>query len=188
MALTEKDKNLLLRCLGRKDGAWEDFVDRFTGLVVHVVVSTTSQRGASISPEDRDDLVAEVFLAIVKSDFAVLRHFRGQSSLATYLAVIARRVVVASLARRGDQPPTHTEVTTEVASTAAGPSHQAENREQVQRVLQSLDSPAREAVRLYYLENCSYREISQQLGIPVNSLGPLLARARQQAGQLWQWS
>jgi RNA polymerase sigma-70 factor (ECF subfamily) len=32
---------------------------------------------------------------------------------------------------------------------------------------------------MYYLEGRSYEEISGQLGIPVNSIGPLLSRARQ---------
>ncbi len=40
MALSEIDRNLLDRCLQRKPRAWEDFVDRFMGLVVHVVSHT----------------------------------------------------------------------------------------------------------------------------------------------------
>ena len=47
-----------------------------------------------LSPEDRDDLCSEVFLNVIKDDFAILRRFRGQSSLATYLTVVTRRIVV----------------------------------------------------------------------------------------------
>ena len=54
---------------------------------------TAQARSVRLAPEDRDDLCAEVFLAIIKNDFAVLRNFRGQSSLATYLTVVARRIV-----------------------------------------------------------------------------------------------
>ena len=42
----------------------------------------------------------EVFLTALKNDFAVLRNFRGKSSLATYLTVVARRVVVKELFAR----------------------------------------------------------------------------------------
>ena len=97
MALSEIDRSLLDRCLHRKPRAWEDFVDRFMGLVVHVINHTAQCRSINLSAADREDLAAEVFLAIVDNDMAVLRHFRGRSSLATYLTVIARRVVVRKL-------------------------------------------------------------------------------------------
>ena len=97
MALSEIDRSLLDRCLARKPRAWEDFVDRFTGLVIHVVNHTARCRSIMLSSADREDLTAEVFLAVIRDDFAVLRRFRGKASLATYLTVIARRVVVRKL-------------------------------------------------------------------------------------------
>jgi len=44
VALSEIDRNLLQRCLARKPRAWEDFVDRFMGLVVHVVNHSAQSR------------------------------------------------------------------------------------------------------------------------------------------------
>ena len=82
VALSEIDRSLLDRCLSRKPRAWEDFVDRFMGLVVHVINHTAQCRSINLSAADREDLAAEVFLAIVDNDMAVLRHFRGRSSLA----------------------------------------------------------------------------------------------------------
>ena len=78
VALSEIDRSLLDRCLNRKPRAWEDFVDRFMGLVVHVINHTAQCRSINLSAADREDLAAEVFLAIVDNDLAVLRHFRGQ--------------------------------------------------------------------------------------------------------------
>ncbi len=97
MALSDIDRNLLDRCLARKPRAWEDFVDRFMGLVVHVTNHSAQCRSIRLTPEDREDLCAEVFLAIIRDDYAVLQRFRRQSSLATYLTVVARRVVVREL-------------------------------------------------------------------------------------------
>ena len=97
MALSDIDRNLLDRCLNNKPRAWEDFVDRYMGLVVHVINHTAQCRSLRLSTSDREDLAAEVFLAIIDNNMGVLRHFRGQSSLATYLTVIARRVVVRKL-------------------------------------------------------------------------------------------
>ncbi|HEY1786120.1 MAG TPA: hypothetical protein VGG30_11245 [Pirellulales bacterium] len=94
MALSDIDRSLLDRCLERKPRAWEDFVDRFLGLVIHVVNHSAHCRSWRLATEECEDLVARVFRTVAKDDLAVLRHFRGESSLATYLTVIARRLVV----------------------------------------------------------------------------------------------
>src|SRR5207302_8034755 len=91
---------LLKRCLHHEPGSWNDFVDRFLGLVYHVVQHTADLRSFTLKPEDSEDIAAQVLLQIVDNDYAALRHFRGNSSLATYLTVIARRTCVHELARR----------------------------------------------------------------------------------------
>ena len=100
MSLTEIDRNLLSRCLERESGAWKDFVDRFIGLFIHVINHTAHARSVKVSSDDVDDLCAEVFVTILADDMAVLRRFRGKCSLATYLTVVARRIVVREVARR----------------------------------------------------------------------------------------
>src|ERR1700722_19417093 len=105
MALSDIDRSLLQRCLARKPRAWEDFVDRFMGLVVHVVNHTAQCRSLRLAPEDREDLVGQVFLTVVDNEMPVLRNFRGDSSLATYLTVIARRVVVHELVKQSGVAP-----------------------------------------------------------------------------------
>lgn len=177
MALSEIDRNLLERCLDGRPRAWEDFVDRFMGLVTHVINHTAQSRSIRLTPEDRDDMASEVFLAVVKDDLAVLRHFRGQSSLATYLTVVSRRVVVQQLLRRRAAP-------TGVAAgeTAAPDPHfqqQLSDRDEVARLLEELEGTEAEVVRLYHLEGKSYREISSSTGMPENSIGPTLSRARE---------
>lgn len=185
MALSDIDRDLLERCIARKPGAWDDFVDRYLGLVVHVVNHSARSRSLKISAEDREDLCAQVLLEIIKDDFAVLRHFRRQASLATYLAVISRRVVIRELLRRRAQH--------EAANGAAhaavhdsAPSETIEriaDREEVERLIGELNAQEQQAVRMYHLESKSYREISAALNIPENSVGSLLSRSREKMRQ-----
>ena len=191
MALSEIDRNLLERCLSGKPRAWEDFVDRFMGLVVHVINHTAQSRSIRLTPEDREDLIGDVFLTLVKDEFSVLRHFRGKSSLATYLTVVARRVVVHQLLRRKAATPIGAGIQQE-AVDGAGSLDGVENgslrhpfedrlsdREEVARLLDELEGTEAEIVRLYHLEGKSYQEISELIGMPENSVGPTLTRARE---------
>ena len=142
MVLSEIDRNLLEQCLARKPKSWEDFTDRFLGLVVHVVNHTAQSRSIRLTAEDREDLAADVFLAILDDDFHVLRHFRGESSLATYLTVIARRVVVRELLRK-KSPASLGDAADDVADSDSGDVPEAEHRigdcEEVERLMQGLN-------------------------------------------------
>jgi RNA polymerase sigma-70 factor (ECF subfamily) len=181
VALLDIDRNLLQLCLSRKPHAWESFVDRFLGLVLHVVRHAAKSRSVPLSAEDEEDLAAEFFLAVIRDDFALLRRFRGESSLATYLTVVARRIVVRELLKRfaashGSLPVSEREA--DVLSRDVSPEARISNSEEVQRLMRGLTGPEADVVRMYHLEGKSYREISSAVGLPENSIGPTLSRAR----------
>ena len=177
VALSEIDRSLLERCLSQKARAWEDFVDRFMGLVVHVINHTAQCRSINLSAADREDLAAEVFLAIVDNDMAVLKHFRGRSSLATYLTVIARRVVVRKLVEGRSNVPLG-DMVAQAESEEIEPEQRIGDQEEVGRMLGQLQGSEAAVVRMYHLEGKTYQEISRSVGMPENSVGPMLSRAR----------
>ena len=176
MVLSDIDRRLLTRCIEGAPGAWEDFVERFIALITHVVTETAAARLGTYSEQVRDDVVAEVFLKLVEKDFAILRHFRGQSSLSTYLVVVTRRIAVkriVKLARAKAGPlagdPIANDSLTELA---------VENSEEVQSLLAQMPAEEATAIRMFHLEERSYQDISSHIGIPENSVGPLLFKAR----------
>ena len=177
VSLSDFDRELLQCCLDRAPRAWQNFVDRFLGLVIHVANHVAASRGIQLDQASRDDLVAEVFLVLIADDFSVLRNFRRNCSLATYLTVISRRVIVRSLNQRKQHAA--------VASPPAPPivDDQAPQRladaEEVHQLLSQLDEREAAIVRMYHLEGKSYDEISQATGLAVNSIGPVLTRARE---------
>lgn len=118
-------------------------------------------------------------MAILADDYAALRRFRGQSSLATYLTVISRRVVVKELLKRRIVPnQAETGEMQHVEDHASGAEERVSNLEEVHRLLGELDGDEADIVRLYHLEGKSYHEISRETGMPENSIGPALSRAR----------
>ena len=182
------DRQLVEACLasGDRDRGWEALVAQFSGLVAHVVAKTAGGRRVTLSAADREDLVADVFFEVLRNEAAVLRGFAGRSSLAAYLTVIARRVASRQLHKRprlaredGASPSVSMPGADEPAaaeSSAAG--KRVEHRDQVAALLESLDADEAKIVRLFHIEERSYGEISRLLGIPLGSVGPVLARAR----------
>lgn len=217
MALTEIDRDLLDRCVDNAPGAWNDFVDRFYGLFVHVARHTAHSRSVRLDSADIDDLCADVFLAILADDFRVLKAFEGRSSLATYLTVVSRRVVVRKLSERrmaealghvsahgesinralgGERSVSERAVAERAAVEKTGSSgdrpnpgrpgsenpdvKRVDDRDEVSRMLRGLGERDARIVREYHIEGRTYGEIAARTGVPENSIGPTLSRARSQ--------
>ena len=175
-----EDRQLIQDCLQGLPVAWDAFVARFGGLLAFIVDRTAAQRRISLTPADRDDLLADILLEILHHDAAVLRGFAGRSSLATYLAVVARRVSVRCLTKLAEK--THgRRPLSDGHQPAHGDNGQAQlaDREQVEQMLRVLDETEARLVKLHHLEARSYGEISRLTGMPLGSIGPALARARQ---------
>lgn len=179
MALSEIDRNLIDRCLQKQPNAWEDFVDRFIGLIYHVARQTCKARQFPQENAVLEDLVQEVFIAILSDNFVVLRRFRGGSSLATYLAIVARRIIVRSLLQKRFRQKAETELPSDLAQVAPDEEKRIEELDEIEYLLSKLQEKDAKIVRMYHLEQRSYAEIADLTGIPANSIGPILSRARE---------
>lgn len=179
MALTDADRQLLDRLLQKKPGAWNSFAERYLGLIYQVIHYTSHLRSVPLSPEDVEDVASEVMLRIVDDDYKVLREFRRESSLTTYLTVITRRICIGQLTKRAARPerPSVDGKSPEPADPRPTPITNVEDKEEVARLLKRLPARERQVVRMFHLEGRSYEEIATALHIPVNSIGPILSRA-----------
>jgi RNA polymerase sigma-70 factor (ECF subfamily) len=185
---TAVDRDLLKRCLNREPGSWNDFVDRFLSLIYHVIGYTAHLRSVRVRPEDVEDVAAEILLKIVANDFKVLREFRKESSLATYLTVVSRRICIQELVRRQQVKEQiergESRLVEEQPDDAPVAQKGIESLEEVERLLRRLSGREREIVRLYYLEGRTYEEISTETDVPVNTIGSVLSRARKKLREM----
>lgn len=182
MPLRDIDKQLLDRCLRKEPGAWNDFVDRYMGLIYHVIHHVSHSRSLVLTSADIEDIAAEIFLEVVDDDYSVLRRFKGASSLPTYLTVVARRICVREVIKRqrdAELGHTHAHRSSVGENGSSAEAEAIASAEEVDRMLENLPEREAEVVRLYHLKYLNYRQIGKQLGIAENSVGPILAKARQ---------
>ncbi len=179
MPLSEIDRKLIDRCLGREPGAWNDFVDRYLGLIYHVIQHVAHARSRVVSQADMEDIAAEILLRVVDDDYDVLRRYKATSSLPTYLTVIARRVCVREMIKRQREAELgHASAHRLNVNDASDEVESIATAEEVERMLEELPEREAEVVRFYHLKFMNYREIGKRLGIPEASVGPILSKAR----------
>ncbi|MDB4756677.1 MAG: sigma-70 family RNA polymerase sigma factor [Pirellulaceae bacterium] len=176
MGLSKFDRELLSRCLNRQSGSWEHFTDRFAGVMMAVVTHVANAREIRTTVMDREDIVSHVFTVLIEGDFKVLRAFKGNSSLYTYLSVVVRRIAIRQLTKLARKQRLERE---QVAQEIDHDFPLNIGEEGFDDLLESLDAMSSELVRLRYVQELPYSEISKRLSIPENSIGPMLSRARE---------
>jgi len=163
--------------------AWRTLVARFQRLVLARTVATARELDRPLSQADAEDLCAEVFSQLIADNYSTLRRFEGRSTLSTWLCVVTRRIVLRRLWSSG-RDPAHPAATAPRLEALAGPATEEplatmisdEDRMLLAAGIAQLGERQQQLARMFYLEGQSYREISQKLNMPINSIGPTLAR------------
>lgn len=173
----DAESQLIGRCLGGEQGAWEELVQLHTRRVYAICYRFTS------NGVEAQDLTQEVFLRI----FRTLGSFRsGEGSFTIWLTRLTRNLLVDHYRRTKKERVTDAiedklavleEKTAQHARTD-GMLAGREAAELLQAALQKLSPELREAVILRDLNEMEYREIARALNVPEGTVKSRLNRGR----------
>jgi RNA polymerase sigma factor (sigma-70 family) len=154
------------------ESAWNEIVDRFSGLVWAVV------RGYALDPADALDVGQTTWLRLVEH----LDRIREPEHLGAWLTTTARRESLRLIQLRRRECPT--EELEELDALEPEPLEgliQAERKEALGRAVTTLSSRGQALVRLLFSdEEPSYGQISVRLGMPIGAIGPTRRRCLDQ--------
>jgi RNA polymerase sigma-70 factor (ECF subfamily) len=161
------DAALLARLHAGDGGAFDPLYQRHQGRIYRYALRMTG------SPETAEDVVQEVFLALIRG----ARGFdAAHGSLAGYLYGMARNLLFRTA---GPPPPDELdEASAVVDEDPLEGLDQARRVERVRQALAGLPAHYREAVVLCDLEELSYAEVAEMLGVAVGTVRSRLNRAR----------
>jgi len=167
------DAELLACARGGDDRAFAAIVERYEGAVAATV---TGMLGAG---DDADDVGQETFIRFHRS----LDHFRGESSLKTYLVHIAMNLSLNALRRRRRSVLrfiSRDETPIDSAEPSVGPAGSVDAEELrmfVRRAVSQLSEKHRAVVVLRMFDDCSTRDTATILGVPEGTVLSRLSRA-----------
>lgn len=172
----DQDIQLIERCLGGEEAAWEDLVKIHTRRVYAICCRFTS------SVQESQDLTQEVFLRVFRS----LKSFRaGEGSFMVWLARLTRNLLIDHYRRTKLERATDSieeqlpMIETQAASARTeGLLAGREASEVLQGALQKLSPELRETLILRDLEEMEYKEIAQVLNVPEGTVKSRLNRGR----------
>jgi RNA polymerase sigma-70 factor (ECF subfamily) len=187
----DDDAALVAACLARQDAAWERLLLRYTPVAVAAIRAALKRCGHARDAALEDELAADVFALLAKNDARVLRSYRGEAGLATFLSVIAARHVFRAMRDRGRYAKALTgraEAEPERTRLEAAPElERAGNEERaatIRSAILELEGTDRLLLTHYYLDGRTYKEIAEVMGFAVGGTGTKIARARERLRNL----
>jgi RNA polymerase sigma-70 factor (ECF subfamily) len=176
--VSAEDLDLVRRCAASEKGAWEEFVRR---------TRSAMQRGATVAlrkfrvtdRESLENVTQQVYVELLRDGGKTLKTYRGESDLEGWVAVIAMRTAYRIMRQKGPEAQLPELLP---ASPTPAPGERAERSEflnRLDRAFRRLEPREAALLRLSYYEEMSYKDIASTLGIPLNSVSPLLIRAKE---------
>jgi RNA polymerase sigma-70 factor (ECF subfamily) len=182
-AVLDADAQLVERCLGGEETAWEDLVRLHSRRVYGICFRFTGSDG------EAQDITQEVFLRVFQS----LKSFRaGEGSFQVWLARLTRNLLIdhyrkGRMARATDSIEEQLATLEETSATGSRTERTLEGREAgelLQTALRRLSPELREAVVLRDLEELEYREIADVLRVPEGTVKSRINRGRAELGRV----
>ena len=173
----ERDLELVKRCLGGENPAWEELLRAHTRKVYSICYRFTG-RGS-----DAEDLTQEIFIKI----FQTLKSYdAAQGTFSTWLSRVARNHLVDHYRRtRKDRITSsledelgHLEEKPSVGMEPVAQVEARERKEMLQGALDRLSPDMREAVILRDFQDLDYEDIALVLGVPEGTVKSRINRGR----------
>ena len=177
VAEKREEQALLRRVLKGEQRAWVSFCQRYEHLILGCVLRVLRRYHVAFSSADLADLVAEVWVALLRDDRRKLRlydHRRGYR-LASWVGLIATNCTIDQLRQRSAETSYLEDLSCsdQLLAETECPDSGVERQETVERAheaLSQLSPEEREFIRCCYHDERTPADLARELGIAVNTV------------------
>jgi RNA polymerase sigma factor (sigma-70 family) len=161
---------------GQQDRLWAEFVRRYERLIMSCVVKALRRYGALFSRDDLDDLVGEVWLALLRDDMRKLRQYDAARGfrIASFLGLVATNATIDHLrARQADATPLDEVIEDYASLRAEAPRDMVEARQEAElarAALAQLSGEERAFVVDCFRDERPPEELARALGVTTNTV------------------
>jgi RNA polymerase sigma-70 factor (ECF subfamily) len=173
----QEELDVLDRVLGGDRSAWMTFCQRYENLIVGCVLRALRRYNAAFTSEDLADMVAEVWVTLLRDDMRKLRLYDPERGyrLASWLGLIATNCTIDQLRLRGSETSYLEDMACpdQLLVDPSRPDKGIEERQTAQmarRALGRLSVEERRFVLHCFHEERSPAELARTLGIAVNTV------------------
>jgi RNA polymerase sigma-70 factor (ECF subfamily) len=184
--LSSDEEELIQRCADGDDEAWSELFRSYGRFLDYVVRrSLSGAKGRVADPSQVAEVRDEVVAWLLQNEGRVLRTYRGESKLTSWLGVVVGRRA-RRIARRGEGlrakmvslDALSADAATHLACEPQDDSPRQQALAKISEAVAELSDRDRTLLEGAFYENRSYAELAEALGVRTDSIGQLLFRAK----------
>ena len=183
--MSSEDLELIQRCADGEDDAWSELFRRYGAFLDYIVRRALSGSGRVADPSRVAEVRDEVVAWLLANEGRVLRTYRGDSKLTSWMGVVVGRRA-RRIARKGEGLRNKTvsldALSAEAATHLAVEEEDTTPRQQallkLAAAIEGLSARDRTLIRGAFYDGRSYAELAEELGVRTDSVGQLLFRAK----------
>lgn len=175
----QTDLELVARVVTGDRAAWASFVNTHQVHIHYALLRTLTRRHHNPTPEDLEDLEADLLLNLVANRFRRLQGYRGQCSLRQWLKVVASNYAIDFLRKQRPTLPlttldpddtllTHPELVDPSPSPDTHIAHQ-QLTAQLNALIQQLNDEDQLFIELYYRREHSFERVAELMGTTIRA-------------------
>jgi len=186
MKTSEQDIKLARECINGSPTAWNEFVERFSGLVMWSIKDRLSKSGYRFTNNDSEDILQEVFLSIYKEN--KLARIKNLSKIAPWIVVLSGNIAINKIIQiKGglisghiieDSALTLSDILEDKTPSALEKIEQNEQENIISEIINSLKPREKIIINLYYNNTNTINEIAGLLNMHQGSVASIITRAR----------
>ncbi len=174
------NRQLIERCLCEDSDAWNEFIDRFSGLVNWSIKRKLKKYECTYLKSDIDEIFQHVFTTIWEKKS--LSKVSERDNISPWLIVIASHATIDYIRkRRAQENLLRNSYKKEKSSITHNELFVREHRDLIDKALQLLNDKERTYLELSSISGKRHKEIAEIFNTSVNSVSTVIARAKSKA-------
>ncbi|PIU41131.1 MAG: hypothetical protein COS99_07275 [Candidatus Omnitrophica bacterium CG07_land_8_20_14_0_80_42_15] len=178
-------KSLIEGCIKKDESSWSEFIYQFKNLVNWAAIDRLKRWGIEFTNDDIDDIRQQVFMGIWEKNR--LSEIRNRERIAGWLAMVAGNCAFNYIRSKkrfeipASEPSLELELKLENVKDKESPYSALENSETrtaIEEFINKLPQSQQAILILNYVYEKKYREISEILKIPINTVSTIIKRSR----------
>jgi RNA polymerase sigma factor (sigma-70 family) len=157
------DAELVHRCRGGDQSAWNELVERFSRYVYAIC-----SQGFRLHGHDAEDVFQEVFARVYEH----LDRLRSDDAIRPWIAQLTRRLCIDRLRAGGRETPAELEETAGIDEELAA----IDEALTVRASLDAVGEPCREILDRFFCKDESYKAIGDALALPAGTIASRISR------------
>lgn len=176
----EDVQRLIERCIEREEKAWEEFVERFSGLLFYSARERLKRNGIAFSQQDLEDVVQTVFVEIWQGN--KLQEVRDRKKIKAWLSIVAQTRALNHVYKKKERLLRENELyRIDNIKVEPGPGSGKEEEAlagKLEEMIEGFEAREKIILKLSVIYGKKHREIAALMQMPVNTVSTVIARKK----------